>query len=240
VRVFTIDGRRMTAGMRAGVRKLILAYDVEHYSGRGTRREYVTQQRLSNILKYVLRESGVRTNTAEIQEQGDGGLALLPTGGAVDEPRLIVNLINALVTGLVELNEDLVSDAKVRLRVGLHEGVVHPAAHGYVGPAVIEACRLRDAEAVRSALVGSDAPLVVAVADGLYRDVLSQGYHGLPSSAFTPADVAVKSYSGKAWIYLPGAVRRAGSASLVGQEGDHAPASGASLNDFLATPPDTW
>lgn len=228
------------AGMRAGVRKLILAYDVEHYSGRGTRREYVTQQRLSDILEFALRESGVPANAAEIQEQGDGGLALLPTGGAVDEPRLITDLIKALATGLVELNEDLIADARVRLRVGLHEGVVHPAAHGYVGPAVIEACRLRDAEPVRSALAGSDAPLVVAVADGLYRDVLSQGYHGLPASAFTSADVVVKSYSGKAWIYLPGVIRRPGSASPVGQEGDPTPASGASLNDFLATPPDTW
>jgi hypothetical protein len=105
---------------------------------------------------------------------------------------------------------------------------------------VIEACRLRDAEPVRTALADSDAPLVVVVADGLYRDVLSQGYHGLPASAFTPVEVQVKSYSGKAWMYLPGAVRRPGSASLAGQEGDHVPASGASLNDFLATPPDTW
>jgi hypothetical protein len=228
------------AGMRAGVRKLILAYDVEHYSGRGTRREYLTQQRLSDIIEFALSESGVPANTAEIQEQGDGGLALLPTGGAVDEPRLIVSLINALAVGLVELNEDLVADARVRLRVGLHEGVVHPAAHGYVGPAVIEACRLRDAGPVRSALADSDAPLVVAAADGLYRDVLSQGYHGLSASAFTPVEVQVKTYSGKAWIYLPGTVRRPGSASPAGQEGNHPPASGAALNDFLATPPDTW
>jgi hypothetical protein len=43
-----------------------------------------------------------------------------------------------LRTVLTELNEDLVEQARVRLRVGLHEGVVHRAPHGYVGPAVIE------------------------------------------------------------------------------------------------------
>jgi hypothetical protein len=226
------------AGMRAGVRQLIFAYDVEHYSGRGTRREYATQQRMSDILKFAFEESGVPASGTQIQEQGDGGLALLPTGGTVDEPRLIVGLINALVRGLTELNEDLVEEAQVRLRVGLDEGVVHRAAHGYVGSAVIEACRLRDSDPVRSALADSDAPLVVVVADGLYRDVLSQGYHGLPGSAFTPVEVQVKSYSGKAWIYLPGAARqtRPGPSPAAEQGGSQV----STLQDFLNTPPDAW
>jgi hypothetical protein len=229
------------AGMRAGVRKLVVAYDVEHYSGRGTRREYLTQQRLSDILEFALQESGTPADAAEVQEQGDGGLALLPTGGAVDEPRLVVGLINALVQGLIELNEDLIKDAQIRLRVALHEGVVHPAAHGYVGPAVIEACRLRDADSVRSALAYSDAPLVVAVADGLYRDVLSQGYHGLPASAFAPVEVQVKSYSGKAWTYLPGRAGRPGSDTPAGQRSDQAAlTSKPNLREFLDTPPDAW
>lgn len=228
------------AGIRAGVRKLVVAYDVEHYSGRGTRREYVTQQRLSDILEFAFRESDVPADAGEVQEQGDGGVALLPTGGAVDEPRLLVGLINALVQGLIELNEDLVEDARIRLRVGLNEGVVHLAAHGYVGQAVIEACRLRDADLVRSALAGSDAPLVVVVADGLYRDVLSQGYHGLPASNFAPIEVQVKSYSGKAWIYLPGAARHPGSDPFAGQASGQAPTGKTTLQDLLDTPPDAW
>ena len=180
-----------------------MAYDIEHYSGRGTRREYATQQRLSDILTLAFQAAGVPAGGYEIQEQGDGGLALLPTGGAGDEPRLLVRLINALAEGLVELNDDLIDEAKIRLRVGLHEGVVHRAAHGYAGTAIIEVCRLRDADATRSALANSTAPLVAVVADGLYRDVLSQGYHGLPASAFVPVDVEVKSYAGRGWLYLP-------------------------------------
>jgi len=191
-------------GMPAGIRKLCVAYDVEGYSGRGTRREYNTQQRLSEILGVVFSEARALPGRPEVQEQGDGGIAFVPTGGTVDEPRLITGLLNALRTRLTELNEDLVKEAQIRLRVALQEGVVHRAAHGYVGSAVVEVCRLRDADAVRSALAGSDAPMVVAVADGLYHDVLAHGYHGLPAAAFTPVDVQVKSYTGKAWIYLPG------------------------------------
>jgi hypothetical protein len=196
--------RRTATGMQAGIRTLCVAYDVEGYSGRGTRREYETQQRLSDALKFAFQEAGAASGDPEIQEQGDGGIAFLPTGGTVDEPKVIVGLVNALRIRLAELNEDLVHEAQVRLRVALHEGVVHRAAHGYVGLAVVEVCRLRDADEVRSALAGSDAPLVVAVADSLYRDVLAHGYHGLSGAAFAPVDVRVKSYTGKAWIYLPG------------------------------------
>jgi hypothetical protein len=220
--------------MREGIRKLCVAYDVEHYSDRGTRREYDTQQRLAGILDFAFREAGVPPAGHEVQEQGDGGMAFLPTGGTVDEPRLIVGLLNALRTGLTDLNEDLVEAAKVRLRVGLQEGVVHRAAHGYVGPAVVEVCRLRDAEAVRQALARSGGPLVAAVADSLYRDVLAHGYHGLPGSAFIPVDVHVKTFSGKAWIYQPGADG--------GPAHHERPSPGGEplLRQFLDTEWDTW
>jgi hypothetical protein len=227
---------RGTPDMEAGIRKLCVAYDVEQYSGRGTRREYATQQRLVDILELAFQDAGVPTGSLEIQEQGDGGLAFLQTGGQVDEPRLIVGLINSLRTRLTDLNEDLVVQARVRLRLSLHEGVVHRAAHGYVGPAVIEVCRLRDADAVRSALAGSDAPMVAVVADTLYRDVLSHSYHGLPASAFVPVDVQVKSYTGRAWIYLPGVAQAANAAS--GRDTSHSrPVSGVQTILYLTASP---
>lgn len=236
-------------GMQPGIRKLCVAYDVEHYSGRGTLREHATQQRLSGILEFAFREAGVQSSNLEIQEQGDGGIALLATGGSIDEPRLIVGLLSALAEGLAELNEDLIEQARIRLRVGLHEGVVHGAPHGYVGPAVIEVCRLRDAEAARTALARSNAPMVAVVSDGLYRDVLSQGYHGLPGSAFAPVEVQLKSFSAKAWLYLPGDItlgkgRFPDQGMAPSADAGQAPATPTSgrapLEDFLATPPEAW
>lgn len=239
------------AGMHAGVRKLIVSYDIERYSGRGTRGEFAAQRRLAEILDFALQECGVPPGEAEIQEQGDGGLALLPTGGTVDDPRLIVGLINALHQGLTQMNEDLVEDARIRLRVGMDEGVVHRAAHGFAGPAVIGSCRIRDSDPVRSALARSDALLVVAAADGLYQDVLSHGYHGLPASAFTPASIQAKSFAGKAWIYLPGSMRRSVPDASIGPDPSAAPALGdrkkdqpprsaPSLQEFLNSPLDSW
>jgi hypothetical protein len=230
------------ASMGAGTRRLCVAYDVEHYSQRGTKREYATQQRLSDVLSFAFGEVGLAAGEYELQEQGDGGLALLPTGGTVDEPRLIVGLLNGLRNALTELNEDLVEQARVRLRVALHEGVVHRAPHGYVGPAVIEVCRLRDADPVRSALADSDSVLVAVVADGLYRDVLAHGYHGLPGTVFTPVDVQVKSFSARAWIYLPGAAQSPGRepATPGGPgDGDSGPNGRAPVEEFLDSK-STW
>ncbi len=106
-------------GMPAGIRKLCVAYDVASYSGRGTRREFAVQARLNELLQYAFREAGAPLDSWEIQEQGDGGIAFLPTGGQVDEPRLLVRLITALNAGLDELNEDVTDVARIRIRAGL-------------------------------------------------------------------------------------------------------------------------
>jgi hypothetical protein len=235
------NGEHTLVGMPPGIWRLCVAYDVERYSGRGTRREYATQQRLADVLKLALHEAGLATDAYELQEQGDGGIAFLPTGGTVDEPRLLVGLISALRNVLTELNEDLVEQARVRLRVGLGQGVVHRAAHGYAGPAVVDVCRLRDAEPVRTMLAGSNSPLVVVVSDGLYNDVLVHGYHGLRGSAFTPIDFQVKTFAARAWIYLPGSQSQ--PPELAGhdqqdQQKEDMPAG--SISEFLDSPRDLW
>jgi hypothetical protein len=227
-------------GMPEGIRKLCVAYDVEGYSGRGTRHEFSAQARLAELLTYAFREAGLPPGAEEVQEQGDGGIAFLPTGGTLDEPRLLVGLINALRIGLDELNEDIVDRARIRLRVGLHEGVVHRAPHGYVGPAVIEVCRLRDSEVVRAALAGAPDLLVVVVADRLYQDVLSHGYHGLPASAFTRADIRAKSFSAPGWVYLPGAAPAPRQAVESIPPLEVGAASPSPIEGYLSIPPDTW
>jgi hypothetical protein len=192
-------------GMRGGVRQLCVAYDVEHYSGKGTGREIDTQERLAALVEFALGEAGLARDDYRIQEQGDGGLALLPTGGDIDEPWLLVRLIRGFETGLEELNAGLLPDWRMRVRVALHQGVVHRAAHGYAGPAVTEVFRILDSGVVRSALAGSAGFVVVAVADPLYRDVLMHGYHGLRGSAFSRVRVESKKFSADAWLYAPGA-----------------------------------
>ena len=199
-------------GMPKGVRRLCAAYHIEAYSGHGPRRELAAQGQLVGLLNYAFREAGLAAGSYQVQVQGGSGLAMLPTGEGVDEPRLLVQLIRAFETGLAENNENLLPDRRLRLRLALHQGVVHEASHGYVGSAVTEACRIRDSDAIRDALARSTGYLVVAVADGLYRDVLADGPYGLPR-AFRQVRSEAKEYSADAWIYLPGATEPAVSAA---------------------------
>jgi hypothetical protein len=230
----------LTIGMPEGTRRLCLAYDVEGYSGHGTRRELGTQEKLAGLLSFALSEAGLAAGSYQVQMQGDGGLALLPTGGGVDEPRLLVRLIRAFEIGLAEINEGLRPDWRVRLRLALGQGVVHQGAHGYVGPAVVHVCRIRDSDAVRSALAGSAGFLVVAVSDGLYKDVLAHGYHGLPGPAFSKIQAEIKEFRADAWIYLPGAVvlsapAGGGPAAAPGSDGPAASAAATLVQDNNAS-----
>ncbi len=103
---------------------------------------------------------------------------------------------------------------------------------------------------MRGALAGSAAPLVVIVADGLYQDVLSQGYHGLAASAFVRVQVEMKGFSAPAWLYAPGAAgapgagREASAGTRAAGPGAYARGAGetarSALESFLGTPPDTW
>jgi hypothetical protein len=238
------------AGMSAGVRRLCLGYDVESYSGRGTRGEFATQRRLAEMLDSGFREAGLAEGDYELQEQGDGGLALLPSGGEVDDPRLIVDLIRSLENACTEVNDGLIPEAKARLRIGIGEGVTHRAAHGYVGPVIIEVCRLRDAQAVRLALAKSPGLLVIAATASLYTDILAHGYHGLAASAFRPIEFSLNGQARDAWLYTPGSACIAQPTSAESTSGQSAPrgASGSAGDDaplqslaaLLETDPGTW
>jgi hypothetical protein len=236
--------------MPEGVRKLLIAYDVVGYGGRGKRQQFAVQQRLVDVLSYALTEAKV--SGYELQPEGDGGLGLLPTGDGVDEPRVIAILIASLEAGLAEINADLVAEARIRLRVALDEGVVHRAAHGFTGPAVVGVCRLRDAPVVRETLTASDADLIVVVADHLYRDAVADGRARGPG--FTQTAVTVKEFSGTAWIYLPGGARPPSPSVPVSPPltaaGQHNPdeersrvspsPQAPSLKDALGTDPRLW
>jgi hypothetical protein len=233
-------------GMPEGVRKLLVAYDVEGYGGRGKRLELATQQRLVDVLTYAFAEAKVPSGAYEMQEQGDGGLALLPTGDGVHEPRVVTTLIDALEGGLEQINEDLVAKARIRLRVALDEGVVHRAAHGFAGPAVTSVCRLRDAPVVKEMLKGSSGDLVVVVADHLYRDVLA--HERLRGPAFVQADVTAKELAARVWIYLSaGTAPRPSPATAAESDPSvrHAPDSSERsevprLEEALRTDPGLW
>jgi hypothetical protein len=48
-----------------------VAYDIEAYSGHGTRRELAARGQLANLLDYVFHEAGIPSDSHQVQMQGD-------------------------------------------------------------------------------------------------------------------------------------------------------------------------
>jgi DNA-binding CsgD family transcriptional regulator len=178
-------------------RKLVIAFDGS--VGLGDFAQEVKRQ-IAGVLASALGEARVAPGSYEMQAQGDGGLALLPAVDGVDEPRLIVSLIDALDSGLRRVNEDLALRPPIRLRVALDEGGVYRTVHGYAGPSVTAVRRLCDAAGVRSMLRASGAQLVVVVTDHLYRGILAHA----PGRTFIPVSLTTKQPDTLAWACLPG------------------------------------
>jgi hypothetical protein len=189
-----------------GRRRLCVAYDIAGYSSRELRAQFDAQSRLSEILGAACSAAGLGAADYAIQQQGDGGLALLPTGGEIDEPRLIGTFMRTIAERLEDANRFRSRDSRLRLRIALHEGVVFVADHGYVGDAIVAAFRMCDADPVRRALADSpEADFVLVASDPLYQDVLRHGLHGVPGDAFVKRALSVKSFSADAWIHAAGA-----------------------------------
>jgi hypothetical protein len=189
----------------AGVRRLCVAYDIEDYSTRRNRGQLAAQDQLARVIRDACAAAGLADEDFRAQHQGDGGLVLLPTGGEIDEPLLISAFLGSLEASLREVNRGAEGGEPIRLRVALREGIVFTAAHGYAGDAVVDAFRMCDAPAVRRILKANpDADLVIVVSDGLHRDVVRHGDHGLPGDAFVRHPLQVKQFSDTAWVYVPG------------------------------------
>lgn len=185
-------------------RRICLVVDVESYTTRDHQRQVEVQQRLATLLAEALRRAKVRSSACLSQDRGDGRIVLLPVG--VDESTAIPGLIWGLVGGLALDNSVRPIRDRMRLRAALAQGSVRQGATGFVGHAVVDACRLVDSTAPRRTLAKRpDRDLVLALTDDLHRDITAWNHPGLTAADFRADNGAAadKDYSGRAWLVLP-------------------------------------
>ena len=189
-----------------GARRLWVATDVKGYGTRTTRQQYTLQCRFLRVLETAAENSGLDRGLWECQGQGDGELAVLPPG--IDEPTAVADLIRELATALEHCNEDLNEQARIRLRLALHEGPAYQGPMGFPGDSAVVVCRLRDSDELRRELTEHpDADLVVAVSEAVYDTTVKVEARGLRADRFHPVTVAIpsKRFSARSWMT---AVRR--------------------------------
>ena len=186
-------------------RRLLLNVDVEQYSRRDNTLQWDVQQSLSRVIQQARDELGLDPAGWLVQPSGDGQLVILPPG--TSERTIVSRLAPALDRLLREHNHRLSPEARIRLRIGVHEGLVHlDGANGYPGEAVVTVCRLVDAPQLRTALrrfPGAQVALIVS--DRLYQDVVRH-YRDLRPEHFlrVRASLPEKGFDDVAWIHVPG------------------------------------
>ncbi|MEU0553234.1 hypothetical protein [Dactylosporangium sp. NPDC006015] len=184
-------------------RCVLVAVDMERYSPRDNLRQYQAQRLFREVMAEAVASIGLRREDWTTQQSGDGELAILPA--ETSELTVVADFVPALDRILREHNRSLLPEAKVRLRVAIHQGLVHlTGANGFPGEAVVEVCRLLDADPLRQALdTFPRASVALIVSRSIFHDVVRHGYRGLRPERFAQVRVAVKQLTMDAWICVP-------------------------------------
>jgi hypothetical protein len=176
---------------------------MEQYSRRDNLRQYRAQQTFHEVMDEAVNAIGLRRDDWTTQQSGDGELAILPAD--TPEPAVVADLVPALDRILRDHNQTLLPAARIRLRVAIHQGLVHlTGTNGFPGETVVEVSRLLDAEVLRHALrVFPHASVALIVSRSIFQDVVRQRYRGLRPERFAHVPVTVKQLATDAWIYVP-------------------------------------
>ncbi|RBQ16212.1 hypothetical protein DP939_31875 [Spongiactinospora rosea] len=183
-------------------RRLVVAVDAEGYGRGDDLRHDSIQSGLAQVMDRGAREAGLRRETWARQEAGDGEVIVLPQGEP--ELRVIDDLVHRVRKALHDHNRERRDDARLRIRIAIGHGVVKRGAMGFVGQVVVTTCRLRDAEAARTALkMNPRADLVLVLTDRLYEEVVRQLHTSYRPESFTRLEVPTKERTEVAWMWIP-------------------------------------
>ncbi|MEU7932526.1 hypothetical protein [Micromonospora echinofusca] len=188
--------------MRHPERRLLISVDMERYSRRTNLQQYEAQKDFRDLLHEAAHDVGLDRVAWTTQQAGDGELAILPRD--VAESRVIGRFVPELNRRLRAYNSSRVPAARIRLRVAVHQGLVHlDGANGFPGNAVVFVCRLCEAEPVRRALAAfPDAGVALVVSAEIYRDVVTEYPEEMRPERFRRVEVVHpdKGFQEDAWL----------------------------------------
>jgi hypothetical protein len=188
--------------MQHAERRLLISVDMERCSRRSNRQQYDAQQDFRRLLHEAARDVGLDRVAWSTRQAGDGELAVLPR--EVVEAGVVGRYVPELDRRLRAYNRDRVEAGRVRLRVAVHQGLVHlDGANGFPGDALVFVSRLGDADPVRAALAAfPDAGVALVVSAGVFRDMAAGGPEEMRPERFRRVRVSEpdKGFDEYAWL----------------------------------------
>jgi len=180
----------------------LLALDIEHWSSRNAIEQRHLQQDLTRLVDEALEAARIDPSEASRQATGDGLLLSFPAD--VPKRRLTQLFVHSLDESLREhVYRAHSPERRMRLRLALHSGDIVDDGAAWQGRAVVEVCRLLDAEVLRRVLrEATTSMLAVLVSAHWYDEVIGAGWaseHGY-RHVVVPGKDGVR----QRWVRVPG------------------------------------
>ncbi|GAA3295957.1 hypothetical protein [Streptomyces cinereospinus] len=182
----------------------IVLLDIEDFSLRAETAQATLHEALYHVVEFALARAGLDLAACDVQDRGDGALILIPV--STSPTRLLRELVRGLEDALAEHRGTYNDDHRMRLRAGLHQGLVIRRGPRWTGTAVNDLARLVDAAPVKRVLArAARANLVVVVSEEIHRSVVLGRYPGIDPAAYLPADFVTKhDEPRRGWVTVPG------------------------------------
>ncbi|WP_042412994.1 hypothetical protein [Streptacidiphilus anmyonensis] len=185
--------------------RALLACDIAGSAGRGEQRLQEIRRVLRAALTGALDTARLDARDFAYVDTGDGCQLVAPA--SLPKAGLLVPLLPELSSRIREHNRHAGPDTRLRVRVAVHAGEIRLDPGGAVSGAPFEAlARLLDSAPLRQAAMAgpNGTPVAAILSQHLYEETVGHGYDGLEADAFTEADVRVKEYAARAWLWYPG------------------------------------
>ncbi|MDQ0932803.1 hypothetical protein [Streptomyces turgidiscabies] len=182
----------------------IVLLDIEDFSLRPENAQAHLHEELYDVVEFALGRAGLGFADCPVQDRGDGMLILVPVD--TSPTRLLRELRRGLDDALSAHRAKYNEDHRMRLRVGLNQGLVIRRGERWTGTAINDLARLVDAGPVKRVLAEARrAPLVVVVSENVHTSVVLGGYPGIDPAAYLPADFVTKhGEARRGWVTVPG------------------------------------
>ncbi|MDT3445200.1 toll/interleukin-1 receptor domain-containing protein [Pseudofrankia sp. BMG5.37] len=212
----------------------VVVVDIVDYSSRSARVHMALRDGLQEMVSKAFSDAQVPADVLRWQDSGDG--FVITVDASFPTAVIVAEFVHRLRIALSDYNQVHDGAARMRLRLAMHQGQAARHRTGWVGPAVIVGARLVDSAPIRDELKDNPAAnLALIVSSALFDDVVRERFLGLEPASFREVPVKLKSFTGTAWLTLPGYVsaQRPGPSTADGRSTTASGSSGPSATDDL-------
>jgi hypothetical protein len=160
----------------------------------------VMRAELFGVLERAFEHAGVPTDAMHMEDFGDG--MLIAVASHILQARMLDFWLTSLHEELRHQNRSRVTP--LRLRIGMHNGIVTHDERGISGTTVNHAFRLTDSAVARRLLDAEKADLLVVASQSLYEGVIRHGGRTIEHALYSSAQLQLKQGAVTAWFHLPG------------------------------------